>query len=166
MAQDTGFNACETIWYNRYGSCGFWLLQYSWKAGLVYASLCETLLKGEDTPLLVCQRRDAPLVQEWTLRTEYTAGSKDNRPCEHRTLWWLLVSVEFLNKYFKLKWHIVVHVGGRDVSGDGVVFAAEAAVHTGAWSQSHTLLFLCLVAAEIHHILLRQRLRHTKENSC
>lgn len=58
----------------------------------------------------------------------------------------------------------MVLVVQRDVCGDGV-FAAEAAVHTGAWSQSHTLLFLCSAFTQVHHRQLRQRLQHTKKTA-
>uniref|UniRef100_A0A3Q3T2N6 Complex I assembly factor ACAD9, mitochondrial n=1 Tax=Mastacembelus armatus TaxID=205130 RepID=A0A3Q3T2N6_9TELE len=43
----------------------------------------------------------------------------------------------------------------RGVSGDSIVFAAEAAVHTGAWSQSHTLCFLRFDVTQVHHRQLR-----------
>lgn len=54
----------------------------------------------------------------------------------------------------------MVLVVQRDVSGDGVVFAEDAAVHTGARGQSYTLLLLCAVVTQVHHKQLRQRLQH------
>lgn len=130
-------NACEPTFLTSYSFCGFCLLQCSWKAGqLMYMSSCLE-----------------PTSEKWR--------HSSPRRHEHKNFLWYLLRFLFFNKNSIFNWHVVVLAVQRDVSGDGIVFAAEAAVHTGAWSQSHTRLFLCFVVTQVHHRQLRQRLQHT-----
>lgn len=51
----------------------------------------------------------------------------------------------------------------RRLSGDGIVFAPEAADHTGAGSQSAAHLFLWFIVTQVQHRQLRERLEDTKQ---
>lgn len=49
------------------------------------------------------------------------------------------------------------------MSGDGIVFAPEAADHTGARNQSAARLFLWFIVTRVQHRQLRERLKRTKQ---
>lgn len=53
---------------------------------------------------------------------------------------------------------VVVLAVLRVVSGKGV--SSQAAGHAWAWSQRHSLRFLCFVVSSVHHGQLRKRLWH------